>query len=524
MMIESATAGAAAASNGERAWPVRGVGVVLRNALVGLASRAPARVFVLQGLDSPADVDALRLRNAVQILDSPRSAMVLLVAGHLPPSLNEAALRAHDALAHPRATVWWTGTPSLPSSPFPNATVVVPAEGEADMLGQLASVLVQVHQDLLCGARESEPALLADEDPAPWRGVGPFGQGGAGMTGGVPYGRPMAGRATDRDGLELDELPVRVGPFFSPFPPGLVLDVRLQGDVIQDAVVPGNVYFGSGAARDAGAIPALHSVPIPIASLERSRARHHLRWLAHALRVQGLDALARRSLALAASLNHGVPPGARADVLAFARLLERTRALAWATAGVGVTAADLLADRGLGPVARAAGLAEDARLADPAYGALGFEPVVARGGQLGDARARWRQRIAEAAQSLDLAARAGDRHAGVDGLAIEGPRGRVRRGVSDAGGPSGACVALLPALLRDHEWADAVTTVVSLDIDVREAADGAGPLSPPPLPKISGGMGAMGMAPMGGMPGMRGHDMTAAGEASPPRADDPAAT
>lgn len=527
MMMGSAAAGAVAASGRERSWPARGAGAVLRRALVGLAARAPARVFVLEGLDSPAGIDALRLRDDVRILESPRSAMVLLVSGHLPPSLHEAAQRAHDALAHPRATVWWTGTPSVGTSPFPNATVVVTGEGGADMIGQLAGVLVQVHQELIRGARVSEPAQLADVDPAPWRGVGPFGQGGAGMTGGLPFGRPMAGRAADRDGLELDQLPVRVGPFFSSFPPGLVLDVRLQGDVVQDVVVPGNVFAGSSAARDVVALSALDGAPIPIAILERSRARHHLRWLAHALRVHGLEALARRALTLAAALARGLPPGAHTDVLALARLLERTRALAWATGEVGVTAAALLADRGLGPVARAAGLAEDARLADPAYTALGFEPVVARGGagagQLGDARARWRQRVAEAAQSLDLAARAGDRQGGAGGLAIEGPRGRARRDVADPGGPSGACLALLPALLRDQDWGDAVTTVVSLDIDVREAAGGASPLAPLPPPRISGGMGGMGRAGMGmgGTPGMRGKEMTGAGGESPPREEGP---
>lgn len=527
MMTGSAAAGVAAASADERSWSARRVEAVLRRALLGLAGRAPARVFVLQGLDSPADIDALRLRDDVRILESPRSATVLLVAGLLPPSLHEAAQRAHDALAHPRATVWWTRAPSIDTSPFPNATLVVTGEGGGDSVGELAAVLVQVHQALIRGAQESEPAQLADVDPAPWRGVGPFGQGGAGMTGGVPFGRPMAGRAADRDGLELDQLPVRVGPFFAPFPPGLVLDVRLQGDVVQDVVVPGNVFAGSGAAGDGSALPMLDSGPVPIATLERSRARHHLRWLAHALRVHGLDALARRALAMATALARGLPSGAHKDVQALARLLERTRALAWATADVGFTSPALLADRGLGPVARAAGLAEDARLADPAYAALGFEPIVARAGagaaQLGDARARWRQRIAEAAQSLDLAPRAGDRHAGAGGLAIEGPRGRVPRDPAEPGGPSGACLALLPALLRDQDWGDAITTIVSLDIDVREAASGAAALAPLPAPKVSGGMGGMGMAGMGmgGAGKMRGTGMTGAGGASPPRADDP---
>ncbi len=63
--------------------------------------------------------------------------------------------------------------------------------------------IVRLHRALLLG-RSSSPPILPDVEPSPWRGVGPYGQGGKGMTGGVPYGRPLAGRGPDRDGLELD--------------------------------------------------------------------------------------------------------------------------------------------------------------------------------------------------------------------------------------------------------------------------------------------------------------------------------
>jgi hypothetical protein len=478
---------------------------------------------VLEGVDAPDALDMLRLRPDLTVVDTPRSATVLLVAGRLPEAMHEPARRAHDAMAHPRATVCWM-RPSGDGAPlpFPNAAVA-PAEPDglpAD-IATVARLLARTQAELLARARPSEPPLLADVDPVPWRGVGPYGHGGAGMTGGVPYGRPLAGRAPDRDGLELDQLPVRVGPFFTPFPPGLVLDVRLQGDIVQDAIVPGNAFVTSGegstgvrAANDL--FHAALSKPVRIADLERARARHHLRWLAEALRVHGLEALGLRTLALATTLAEALPPG---DVTALGRLLERTRGLGWATADVGVIDPGLLRGRGLGPVARAAGLAEDARLDDPAYIDLGFAPRVQSrdGGHAeqgaSDARARWRQRLGEATQSVELAARAGDRRTGGDGRPVEGVRGRLLTGAT-RDSPSAMLLTLVPDLLRGLEWGDAVTTVVSLDIGVREAAlvEGAAPLGPSPAPKPSGGVADM--ADMAGMTGMApGSDHGPAGHA-----------
>jgi hypothetical protein len=105
-----------------------------------------------------------------------------LLAGRLPAALKEAASAAHDVMSHPRCTVRWT-----PDSP----------QGEGERAGGrrpqgLVEAILGAHRDLLAGSRPSEPPVLPDEDPAPRRGVGPYGQGGSGMTGGVPYGRPMA--------------------------------------------------------------------------------------------------------------------------------------------------------------------------------------------------------------------------------------------------------------------------------------------------------------------------------------------
>lgn len=496
-------------------WPsaLGGIARRLRTALGHVARAAPARVFIIEGIGPPGSVEELRLADGVRLVETPRSATVLLVAGRLPESLHDAARRTHDAMAHPRAVVWWMidtgqGTAAPAPAPFSSALVVCSKEtaaGTADVTA-LAAQLHATQVALVDGERQSSPPLLSDVDPAPWRGVGPFGQGGSGMTGGVPYGRPLTGRAPDRDGLELDQLPLRVGPFFAPFPPGLVLDVKLQGDIVQEAVVPGNAFAGiPGGPSVPDPFATALTTPVPIAELERARARHHLRWLAHALRFHGLDALSLRPLSFAAALRGALHAdslrAAAGEVAALGRLLERSRALGWATAAVGVTAPEAVRGWGLGPVARAAGLVEDARLSDPEYQALGFEPVgggphgASRGDAVGDARARWRQRLAEAVQSLELAARAGSQRTGGAGVSIEGPRGTLS---SDTGtsGPSATLLVLLPELLRGQEWGDAVTTVVSLDLDIREAAPGAAPLAPPPVPNPSSGMGGMGMKGM----------------------------
>ena len=403
-----------------------------------LAARAPVPVFPVVGAGAREAVQDLELSTEVQLVDAPRPANILLLAGRLPEPFTEAADAAHDAMSHPRCTVRWT----------------------PESWHGLVEALAGVHRRLVTGELSSEPPLLPDEDPAPWRGVGPYGQGGSGMTGGVPYGRLMAERADDRDGLTLDQLPVKVGPLFRAFPPGLTLNLKLQGDVVQEVVVEANPFDGDPRTLAPWLQPFLRGVsePVPVAELELARARRHLRWLAEALRIHELPALGERVLRLA----HRIEPGEADSVRGLTRLLGRTRVLGWATRGIGVIPDAALEQVGSSPASRAAGLAGDARSLDPVYRRLGFEPIV---GEAGDATARWRQRIAEAAQALELAARAGDARTGGVGE-VEAPTGALRAGHS----ASRSLLGLLPELLVGMEWGEAVTTIVSLDLDLEEAA------------------------------------------------------
>lgn len=420
--------------------------------LARLAADARVPVFAIAGAGARDAVQDLRLRTELRVLDTPKAASVLIVAGMVADGHAGALARIHDALPHPRATVLWA--PDGAPTSVPGAAAVVVAGSDP------VPVVVATYRDLVLGRRPSEPAILPDADAVAWRGVGPYGHGGSGMTGGTPFGRPLAELGPDPDGLRLDVLPVAVGPFFPSFPAGLVLDVRFSGDLVLDAVVgEGSARLPVGSARIA-LRPFLRALsePVSIAELELVRAREHLRWLADALVAHGLIALGDRALRLA----HRVQPGDDGAILGFARRVGWTQVTGWATRGVGAISADDLAGLGAGPVARASGLAEDVRMEDPAYRSLGFEPVV-RDGR--DAAARWAVRLAEAAASLDLAARAGDARTTPVGR-VETPRGRLEQGSA----ASTRLLELVPQLLREVEWGDAVATVVSLDLDLDEAA------------------------------------------------------
>ena len=427
----------------------------LRRALGTLAGGAPAPIFAVVGLGAREHVQDLRLDGRLRLVDTTSAATILLVAGAIPDDLAWQVARLHDSIPPPRATVWWPlgALSGRWLERFPHHTVVE---------DHLAERLKAIQRELFTGQRVSEPPVLPDEDPAPWRGVGPYGQGGTGMTGGTPYGRPMAELGPDRDGLRLDILPLRVGPFFPRFPSGLTLDMKLAGDIVIETADPTNPFVGT---TDAGQVrmglrPFIRALsePVLVAELELARAREHLRWLADALVATELRSLGLRALRLAVS---PTPPDVD-SLRSLSRVLGRTQVLGWSTRNVGRVPAGELEGLGTGPVGRAAGLTDDARIEDPAYRDLGFQPIVQ---SAGDAAARWRQRLAEATQSLALAERAGGRRTTITGL-VESPRGRLEAG-------SAATTRLLPrlqGLLREMEWGDAVATLVSLDLDLEEAA------------------------------------------------------
>ncbi len=189
-----------------------------------VAATAPVPVSVALGHGADAVLAELRADARVDVTASPRHATVLVVAGHVPEAAVAALGRVHDQVPAPRATVVVDGDPARLDLPAATATT----------RAALVDELVRVHAAVVTGQRHDSPVGPAD-NPVDWQGIGPHGQGGEGMMGGVPWGRPMAMPPTaGRDGLALDRLALVVGPFLAVLPPMLEVEVGLQGDVLED--------------------------------------------------------------------------------------------------------------------------------------------------------------------------------------------------------------------------------------------------------------------------------------------------
>jgi hypothetical protein len=251
-----------------------------------LARAAPVPVFAAVGTNARDRVEDLFLAGAIERVASPRHAAVLLLAGPLRPADEEPLQRLHDQLPHPRATICWG------EAPFATFAGAHGVPRTADPL----PALLNIYRELLDGRRPSEPDFRPDRPPAPWRGIGEHGQGGKGMMGGTPYGRPMAMTDVDlRDGLALDAFRLVAGPFLPGLPAGLVLDLTLQGDVIQQACIVHPPFPVATASADAGF----------------ARARR-LRAIARLLALLDLRAHATSGLWLAREAERGAQPSTTA--------------------------------------------------------------------------------------------------------------------------------------------------------------------------------------------------------------------
>ncbi|WP_349370102.1 hypothetical protein [Salinarimonas sp.] len=301
--------------------------------LARLAGAAPVPIFPAIGRDGLARAERLFLSGDLQRAQSPRQAAALVVVGALRAEDGPDLARLHDQLPHPRATLAWGD--AAPIAPGGRAPETVAAGDDP------TPALVALHRDLVAGRRASEPDLLPDEPPNPWRGRGDWGQGGEGMMGGTPYGRPMPMTDEDlRDGLMLDAYTAPLGPFLPSLPPGLVLETTLQGDVIQSAAVRRPPHRQAEPAGPAAA-----------------RLR-----IARLVRLMGLDAVAERLVREALA-------GRSGDALA--RRLARHGVLAAIPPGLGTLGGRDVRDRLAAWCAEAAGAPPapgpevvDARLVD----------------------------------------------------------------------------------------------------------------------------------------------------------------
>lgn len=188
-------------------------------------------------------VERLARERGWPLVDTPADADVLVVAG---AGLHEHTQLVWDQLPGPRTRI----------------TLLDPDRVEAALDEAARSLLDRAEQRADAAARGPR------DEPAQEMG----GDSGHDMGGGdMPAGLPMADRAPDRDGLELDILHVPWGPALPWWPAGLVVRIQLQGDVLSAVEVdrigpaaPAAPFWqaaadavGSGRAAAAARIDAL---------------------------------------------------------------------------------------------------------------------------------------------------------------------------------------------------------------------------------------------------------------------------
>jgi hypothetical protein len=297
------------------------------------------------------------------------------------------------------------------------------------------------------------------------------------------------------DGLVMEPIQFSFGPTATPLPGGLVADVELDGDVVAAAEVRA-LLVADGEVPDplaprAWALAmtiegeiATASVAAPpeqwrrLAGVEVERALSHTAWLRAFARILGWSTLVERSTRAVSSviaaqrLESAAVGEARDQLHRLARFLRGSRMLRQRTAGRAHVSLERARNLGLrGPLGRASGLLDDARVDDPLYRHLGFEPLVAAEG---DALARTLLRAGEAVGALEIAGRAlGEAAGGAAAYApsvpasvvVEGPRGPLRVGSGQLEAP-GEAAALVAAgdVIVGAEWAAALVGLASFDL------------------------------------------------------------
>lgn len=302
----------------------RAEGSALRELLARWAVRRPHVLLVpVPGATATRlAVESAVSRAGAVLAAGPAEADVLVVAGDPGAELAEVVERVWSALPGPRS----------------RAEIRDP-EQAADSLRAAIEALAGPQQEADAAARgdEWEPG---DED--------------------MPGGLPMAGMGPDRDGLMLEVLHLPLGPVLPDWPAGLVVDTVVQGDVVQQAQTR---LLGPAGAPG---MPFWHGA-------ER-RAAAQLDSLARLLAVAGWEAAAVGARGIRDDLLDGAPAEqVRPAFDGLRRRLQRSRALRWATDGLGVLDSDAATRAGVGgPAARAGG----------------------------DATARWQQWLAETGELL----------------------------------------------------------------------------------------------------------------------------
>ncbi len=340
---------------------------------------------------------------------------------------------------------------------------------------------------------------------------GPSGSHGHGQSDGNEHGEDgmddmmaIVGEPSP-DGLIMERLRIRYGPFGVPFPGGLLVDASLDGEAVREVRIdalegPEVVSTERPGSPDPlapvawrMAIDMAHDQSVNeldcLARIELERALSHLAWLRSLSRLLGWRRMTRQAGVVldglnairhemnAAAVDHEsvetLLHGAASSISRLVASLTKGRLLDWRLAGRGVVSAGAAEEAGLGgPNARASGLRKDQRSGCPVYRRIGFEPLLEQGG---DAAARTLLRAREASQSIDLARRALLRLTGETGIspgervAVEGPRGAL---VAETGrthwkleAPGASCARRVAVeSMIGESWQDALAILASFDL------------------------------------------------------------
>ncbi len=187
---------------------------------------------------------------------SPADADLLVVAGVPGHALGRHVDQVWEQLPGPRARIEVTSVADVPAAFDRAVEVLLDDEHQRQ----------DTHEDP-APAEEDHAAMEGMDDHAAMEGKDDDSDMG-GMHGmhdmEMPAGIPLAGEGPDRDGLDLDELHVPLGPVLPHWPAGLVLHTTLQGDVVVAATVEvlGSAQDTDGAveregtSRDSGRLRA----------------------------------------------------------------------------------------------------------------------------------------------------------------------------------------------------------------------------------------------------------------------------
>ena len=201
----------------------------LRNALLRAAAARP-HVLVVGGVGTDrlrARVEQDIARRRWPVATAPADADVLVVVGRPGPELDAVIDGVWAAVPAPRSRARITGEDEVASA------LEAAVRALSDLTAQHALAPRDGSPTAHTDTSPGEQDVHADEQTGHDGHSGGHHHHDGGME--LPGGLAMADLGEDRDGLALDQLHVALGPVLPEWPSGLVVDVVLQGDVIQQA-------------------------------------------------------------------------------------------------------------------------------------------------------------------------------------------------------------------------------------------------------------------------------------------------